>query len=61
MSAHGLSSIHPIVFVHGGTGSGAQFESQKLRFTENGYPDRYVQVFEYDSTFGLGASASRVV
>ena len=25
------SSIHPMVFVHGGTGSGAQFESQKMR------------------------------
>jgi pimeloyl-ACP methyl ester carboxylesterase len=50
-SAHHRARIHPVVFVHGFSGSGAQFESQKLRFTENGYPDDFVQVFEYDSTF----------
>ena len=26
------SSIHPMIFVHGATGSGAQFASQKMRF-----------------------------
>src|SRR5215203_2956696 len=51
------SSIHPMVFVHGGTGSGGQFESQKMRFTENGYPDDYVQVFEYDSSFSVESPA----
>jgi pimeloyl-ACP methyl ester carboxylesterase len=51
------SSIHPMVFVHGGTGSGAQFASQKMRFTENGYPDDYVRVFEYDSTFSVESQA----
>ena len=51
------SSIHPMVFVHGGSGSGAQFESQKMRFTENGYPDDYVRVFEYDSTFSVESQA----
>jgi pimeloyl-ACP methyl ester carboxylesterase len=51
------SSIHPMVFVHGGTGSGSQFESQKMRFTENGYPDDYVRVFEYDSTFSVESQA----
>jgi hypothetical protein len=39
-----------VIFVHGFEGSGAQFESQKLRLTSNGYPDRYVVVFEYNST-----------
>ncbi|HEV3228164.1 MAG TPA: hypothetical protein VGY97_01720 [Solirubrobacteraceae bacterium] len=39
-----------LIFVHGYVGSGAQFESQKMRFVENGYPDSYVQVLEYDST-----------
>lgn len=52
-----LNSIHPMVFVHGFSGSGGQFESQKLRFTENGYPDDYVRVFEYDSTFSLESPA----
>jgi hypothetical protein len=40
---------NPMIFVHGYSGSGAQFESQKLRFVENGYPDSYVRVIEYDS------------
>src|ERR671914_1138876 len=42
---------NPVIFVHGFVGSGAQFESQKMRFTSNGYPDGYVTVLEYDSTF----------
>jgi hypothetical protein len=28
----------PVVFVHGGSGSAQQFQSQALRFTSNGYP-----------------------
>jgi pimeloyl-ACP methyl ester carboxylesterase len=40
----------PIIFVHGYVGSGAQFESQKMRFVENGYPDSFVRVLEYDSS-----------
>jgi pimeloyl-ACP methyl ester carboxylesterase len=51
------SSIHPLVFVHGGSGSGGQFESQGMRFTENGYPDGYVRVFEYDSSFSVESPA----
>src|SRR5947209_6182650 len=35
--------------MHGFSGSGAQFESQKLRLTSNGYPDSYVTVLEYNS------------
>jgi pimeloyl-ACP methyl ester carboxylesterase len=56
---HGLDlkSIHPMVFVHGFSGSGGQFESQKMRFTENGYPDDYVRVFEYDSSFSVESPA----
>ena len=56
-SGHHRSSIHPMIFVHGSTGSGAQFASQKMRFTENGYPDDYVRVFEYDSTFSVESQA----
>jgi pimeloyl-ACP methyl ester carboxylesterase len=41
----------PVVFVHGGSGSGAQFESQALRLTGNGYPMDRIAVHEYDSTF----------
>lgn len=47
--AQASSPRNPVIFVHGYVGSGAQFESQKLRFVENGYPDNYVTVLEYDS------------
>lgn len=42
---------NPVIFVHGFSGSGAQFESQKMRFTSNGYPEGHIEVLEYDSTF----------
>jgi pimeloyl-ACP methyl ester carboxylesterase len=41
---------NPIVFVHGGSGSGGQFESQAMRFTSNGYPQDRLAVLEYDSS-----------
>ncbi|MFN3383837.1 MAG: alpha/beta fold hydrolase [Archaeoglobaceae archaeon] len=41
--------FRPIIFVHGIAGSGAQFESQALRFTSNGYPESYIKVVEYDT------------
>jgi pimeloyl-ACP methyl ester carboxylesterase len=47
------SRLNPVIFVHGFVGSGAQFETQQLRFTSNGYPQRLIAVLEYDSTFGL--------
>ena len=40
----------PIIFVHGGSGSGAQFASQAMRFTSNGYPSSRIAVLEYDSS-----------
>jgi hypothetical protein len=46
---HSRFAHNAVIFVHGFEGSGAQFESQKLRLTSNGYPDRYVVVFEYNS------------
>jgi len=42
--------LNPMIFVHGGSGSGAQFESQAMRFTSNGYPRHYIRVLEYDSS-----------
>jgi pimeloyl-ACP methyl ester carboxylesterase len=44
---------NPIIFVHGGSGSGGQFESQAMRFESNGYPADYVRVLEYDSSVPL--------
>lgn len=52
--AHGRHrDLRPVIFVHGGAGSGAQFETQAMRLTSNGYPARLIAVHEYDSTFGL--------
>ena len=45
--------LRPVIFVHGGAGSGAQFETQAMRLTSNGYPASLIAVHEYDSTFGL--------
>ena len=45
-----ILGTHPIIFVHGGSGSGAQFESQALRFESNGHPHEYIGVLEYDSS-----------
>src|SRR5688572_16166897 len=53
--AHAQSAppgINPIVFVHGQSGSGAQFQSQALRFTSNGYPQNFIRVVEYNSNIG---------
>src|SRR6266487_4484905 len=41
---------NPIVFVHGIEGTGAQFESQKMRFMSNGYPDPWIDEVDYNST-----------
>src|SRR5918994_6719550 len=41
--------VTPLIFVHGGSGSGAQFESQQMRLTSNGFPQRYIHVLEYDT------------
>jgi pimeloyl-ACP methyl ester carboxylesterase len=40
-----------ILFVHGFVGSAGQFESQKMRFMSNGYPERWIDAIDYDSTF----------
>ena len=42
--------VNPVIFVHGGSGSGGQFESQAMRFTSNGYPHDRIAVLEYDSS-----------
>src|SRR4030042_1898627 len=53
-----FSNIRPMIFVHGYTGSASQFEWQAMRFAGNGYPQEYLNVFEYDSpNFGTTAPA----
>ena len=41
--------IRPIVFVHGMSGSGDQFETQALRFASNGYPEDYFTGFDHNT------------
>jgi pimeloyl-ACP methyl ester carboxylesterase len=41
----------PIIFVHGATGSGAQYETQALRWASNGYPN-LVSAIDRLSSFG---------
>jgi hypothetical protein len=41
---------NPILFVHGLEGTGAQFESQKMRFMSNGYPEQWIDEVDYNST-----------
>lgn len=45
---------NPVLFVHGIEGTGAQFESQKMRFMSNGYPEAWVDELDYDSTRAVG-------
>lgn len=49
-AASAKPKLNPIIFVHGGSGSVAQFESQAMRFASNGYPVAYIRGLEYDSS-----------
>jgi pimeloyl-ACP methyl ester carboxylesterase len=57
--AHGgPSQALPIVFVHGGAGSGAQYASVARRFASNGYPTDRIATFEYDSSSPAAIAAA---
>src|SRR5215216_2239496 len=43
-------SQNPLLFVHGIEGSGAQFESQNMRFMSNGYPEQWLDEVDYNSS-----------
>src|SRR4051812_1731853 len=45
---------NPVLFVHGIEGSGSQFESQKMRFMSNGYPEAWIDELDYNSTRAVG-------
>ena len=57
VSSRPAHALRPIVFVHGASGSGAQYESQAMRFVSNGYPPNYIRVHEYDSLFSINTQA----
>ena len=54
----GPSGALPIVFVHGGAGSGVQYSSVARRFVSNGYPADRIRTFEYDSSDGAAVAAA---
>jgi pimeloyl-ACP methyl ester carboxylesterase len=45
--------IRPVIFIHGGGGSAAQFETQAKRFACNGYPESYIATYEWDTRNGF--------
>jgi len=49
-SAESSPARPPIVFVHGNSGSAAQFATQFQRFAVNGYPAELMFAYEYDSS-----------
>ncbi|MGH2962017.1 MAG: alpha/beta hydrolase [Solirubrobacterales bacterium] len=52
--------VTPVIFVHGGSGSGAQFESQQMRLTSNGFPQKRIYVLEYDTLASLDDTIDQV-
>lgn len=57
-SSRGGDGVRPIVFVHGYSGSGAQFETPARRFESNGYPAERIAAVDYDSTFATAPLTS---
>jgi pimeloyl-ACP methyl ester carboxylesterase len=54
-------ALPAIVFVHGFSGSASQFETQAMRFTSNGYPQKRLYAFEYDTAQDFAANAGQVL
>jgi pimeloyl-ACP methyl ester carboxylesterase len=51
---------NPIIFVHGSSGSAAQFESQAMRFASNGYPAELISAYDYDTSVPLSENEAEV-
>jgi pimeloyl-ACP methyl ester carboxylesterase len=51
------ANMRPVIFVHGGAGSAAQFQTQAQRLASNGYDDLVVVAFDYDSSFATETMA----
>ena len=39
----------PVIFVHGSSGSAQQFETNAMRLTSNGFPQKRIFAYEYDT------------
>jgi pimeloyl-ACP methyl ester carboxylesterase len=47
----------PVVFVHGQQGSAQQWQSTAKRLSSNGYPDRLLHAYEYDTSVATNDAA----
>ena len=47
----------PVIFVHGGSGSAQQFETNAMRFTSNGFPKNRLFAYEYDTSVSSNDAA----
>ncbi|MEO6083750.1 MAG: hypothetical protein ABIQ18_11670 [Umezawaea sp.] len=47
----------PVIFVHGQQGSAQQWQSNAKRFSSNGYPDRLLHAYEYDTSIPTNDAA----
>ncbi len=55
-----VADLRPVVFVHGGSGSASQFESQSQRFMSNGYPLNYLAAYEHPTGSGAPDPANQI-
>ena len=49
LEADPLDDARPIIMVHGFFGSANQYQTQAMRFAQNGYPDELLVAVEYDT------------
>lgn len=54
-------ALPAIIFVHGSSGSASQFESHAMRFTSNGYPQKLLYAYEYDTSVDFTVNAQQVL
>ena len=47
----------PVIFVHGNSGSAQQFETNAMRLTSNGFPQKRLFVYEYGTGVGTNDAA----
>jgi hypothetical protein len=57
----GSGNVTPVIFVHGGSGSAQQFETNAQRFSSNGYPYERLFAYEYDTSSNSPESIATAV
>ena len=49
----------PVIFVHGSSGSAQQFETNAMRLTSNGFPQKRIFAYEYDTLISNNDACDR--